>query len=148
MNSKLFLGIILIGTIVLNMILTPSLIEGICDYEDDGDITGEQDNDDNPLGVSTKGAPVSGRTKNACNEGTIIENESRLKEATEKLNELKKIASGITGGVNTNTKNIKKNKLANAQMTSAVGGGDGDEEDKAAEAKQDAEICRKYPESC
>ena len=148
MNSKLFLGIILIGTIFLNMILTPSLIEGICDYEDDGDITGEQDNDDNPLGVSTKGAPVSGRTKNACNEGTIIENESRLKEATEKLNELKKIASGITGGVNTNTKNIKKNKLANAQMTSAVGGGDGDEEDKAAEAKQDAEICRKYPESC
>ena len=148
MNSKLFLGIILIGTIVLNMILTPTLIEGICDYEDDGDITGEQDNDDNPLGVSTKGAPVSGRTKNACNEGTIIENESRLKEATEKLNELKKIASGITGGVNTNTKNIKKNKLANAQMTSAVGGGDGDEEDKAAEAKQDAEICRKYPESC
>tara|TARA_B100000902_G_scaffold21792_1_gene26212 strand:+ start:2066 stop:2512 length:447 start_codon:yes stop_codon:yes gene_type:complete len=148
MNSKLFLGIILIATLFLNMILAPTLIEGICDYEDDGDITGEQDNDDNPLGVSTKGAPVSGRTKNACNEGTIIENESRLKEATEKLNELKKIASGITGGVNTNTKNIKKNKLANAQMTSAVGGGDGDEEDKAAEAKQDAEICRKYPESC
>ena len=148
MNSKLFLGIILIGTIVLNMILTPSLIEGICDYEDDGDITGEQDNDDNPLGVSTKGAPVSGRTKNACNEGTIIENESRLKEATEKLGELKKIASGVTLGVNTNTKNIKKNKLANAQMKSAVGGGDGDEEDKEAAAKQDEEICKKYPESC
>lgn len=148
MNSKLFLGIILIATLFLNMILAPSLIEGACSYEDGGSISGEQDNDDNPLGVSTKGAPVSGRTKNACNEGTIIENESRLKEATEKLNELKKIASGITGGVNTNTKNIKKNKLANSQMRSAVGGGDGDEEDKAAEAKQDAEICRKYPESC
>ena len=148
MNSKLFLGIILIGIIVLNMILTPSLIEGICDYEDDGDITGEQDNDDNPLGVSTKGAPVSGRTKNACNEGTIIENESRLKEATEKLNELKRISAGVDTGVKTNTKNIKKNKLANAQMKSAVGGGDGDEEDKEAEAKQDEEICRKYPESC
>ena len=140
MNSKLFLGIILIATLFLNMILAPTLIEGICDYEDDGDITGEQDNDDNPLGVSTKGAPVSGRTKNACNEGTIIENESRLKEATEKLNELKKIAFGVTGGVNTNTKNIKKNKLANAQMKSAVGGGDGDEEDKEAAAKQDEEI--------
>ena len=148
MNSKLFLGIILIATLSLNMILAPTLIEGICDYEDDGDITGEQDNDDNPLGVSTKGAPVSGRTKNACNEGTIIENESRLKEAKEKLSELKKIASGVTVGVNTNTKNIKKNKLANAQMKSAVGGGDGDEEDKEAAAKQDEEICRKYPESC
>ena len=148
MNSKLFLGIILIATLFLNILLTPSLIEGICDYEDDGDITGEQDNDDNPLGVSTKGAPVSGRTKNACNEGTIIENESRLKEATEKLNELKRISAGVDTGVKTNTKNIKKNKLANAQMRSAVGGGEGDEEDKEAEAKQDEEICRKYPESC
>ena len=93
-------------------------------------------------------APVSGRTKNACNEGNIIENQSRLKEASEKLNELKKIAAGVTLGVNTNTENIKKNKLANAQMRSAVGGGEGDEEDKEAEAKQDEEICRKYPESC
>ena len=74
MNSKLFLGIILIATLFLNMILAPSLIEGACSYEDGGSISGEQDNDDNPLGVSTKGAPVSGRTKNACNEGTIIEN--------------------------------------------------------------------------
>ena len=148
MNSKLFLGIILIATLFLNMILAPTLIEGICDYEDDGDITGEQDNDDNPLGVSTKGAPVSGRTKNACNEGTIIENESRLKEATEKLNELKRISAGVDTGVKTNTKNIKKNKLANAQMKSAVGGGDGDEEDKEAAEKQTEEICKKYPESC
>tara|TARA_X000000368_G_scaffold411163_1_gene395638 strand:+ start:760 stop:1206 length:447 start_codon:yes stop_codon:yes gene_type:complete len=148
MNSKLFLGIILIATLFLNILLTPSLIEGICDYEDDGDITGEQDNDDNPLGVSTKGAPVSGRTKNACNEGTIIENESRLKEATEKLNELKRISAGVDTGVKTNTKNIKKNKLANAQMKSAVGGGDGDEEDKEAAEKQTEEICKKYPESC
>ena len=148
MNSKLFLGIILIATLFLNMILAPTLIEGACSYEDGGDIEGEQDNDDNPLGVSTKGAPVSGRTKNACNEGTIIENESRLKEATEKLNELKKIASGVTSGVNTNTENIKKNKLANAQMKSAVGGGEGDEEDKEAGAKQDEEICKKYPGSC
>lgn len=148
MNSKLFLGIILIATLFLNMILSPTLIEGICDYEDDGDITGEQDNDDNPLGVSTKGAPVSGRTKNACNEGTIIENESRLKEATEKLNELKRISAGVDTGVKTNTKNIKKNKLANSQMKSAVGGGDGDEEDKEAAAKQGEEICKKYPESC
>jgi len=148
MNSKLFLGIILIATLFLNIILAPTLIEGICDYEDDGDITGEQDNDDNPLGVSTKGAPVSGRTKNACNEGTIIENESRLKEATEKLNELKRISAGVDTGVKTNTKNIKKNKLANAQMKSAVGGGDGDEEDKEAAEKQTEEICKKYPESC
>ena len=148
MNSKLFLGIILIATLFLNMILAPSLIEGACSYEDGGGITGNQDNDDNPLGVSTKGAPVSGRTKNACNEGTIIENGSRLNEAKQKLNELKKIAAGVALGVNTNTDNIKKNKLANAQMQSAVGGGEGDEEDKEAEAKQDAEICRKYPESC
>ena len=28
------------------------------------------------------------------------------------------------------------------------GDGDMDEEDKAAEAKQDAEICKKYPQSC
>ena len=52
------------------MILAPSLIEGACSYEDGKGITGEQDNDDNPLGVSTKYS-VSGRTKNACNESTI-----------------------------------------------------------------------------
>ncbi len=33
-------------------------------------------------------------------------------------------------------------------MKGGVGDGDMDEEDKAAEAKQDAEICKKYPQSC
>ena len=73
MNYKLFfLGLILIFVLVSSMLFT--VVEGACNYEDGGGISGS-DGGDSPLG---KGAPVTGRTEDACNEGTLIENESKL----------------------------------------------------------------------
>ena len=147
MNSKLFLGIILIFALISSMLFT--VVEGACNYEDGGGISGSDGGSDNPLAVGTKGAPVTGRTDDACNEGTLIENESKLKEAQEKLGELKKIAESVGINIKTNLQEIKKNALANSQMRGAVGNDDDmDEDQQAAEAKQDAEICKKYPQSC
>ena len=146
MNSKLFLGIILIFALISSMLLM--VVEGACNYEDGGGISGSDGGSDNPLAVGTKGAPVTGRTDDACNEGTLIENESKLKVAQEKLGELKKIAESVGINIKTNLKNIKKNSLTNSQMKGAVGDEEMDEDQQAAEAKQDAEICKKYPQAC
>ena len=122
-----------------------TVVEGACNYEDGGGISGS-DGGDSPLG---KGAPVTGRTEDACNEGTLIENESKLKVAEKKLGELARIAQSVGINIKTNQKNIFKNKLANSQMKGALGSGDEmSEDEQAAEAKQDAEICKKYPQSC
>ena len=140
MNSKLFLGIILIITIISSMLIT--VTEGACNYNDGGGISGTQ-------GSNSKGAPVTNRTEDACNKGMIIENESQLKQAETKLNELKKIVANVQKGVYGNTKNIKKNKLASSQMKGAVmADSDMDTSDEEAEEEQDAKICDKYPEGC
>ena len=79
----------------------------------------------------------------------IIENESQLKQAETKLNELKKIVANVQKGVYGNTKNIKKNKLASSQMKGAVmPDSDMDTSDEEAEEEQDEKICDKYPEGC
>ena len=143
MKSKLFLGIILIITIISSMLIT--ITEGACNYNDGGGISGTQEG--NPL--ATKGAPVTNRTKDACNKGMIIENESQLKQAETKLNELKKIVANVKKGVYGNTKNIKKNKLGSSQMKGAVmPDSDMDTSDEEAEEEQDEKICDKYPEGC
>ena len=140
MKSKLFLGIILIITIISSMLIT--VTEGACNYNDGGGISGTQ-------GSNSKGAPVTNRTEDACNKGMIIENESQLKQAETKLNELKKIVTNVQKGVYGNTKNIKKNKLASSQMKGAVmADSDMDTSDEEAEEEQDAKICDKYPEGC
>ena len=140
MNSKLFLGIILIITIISSMLIT--VTEGACNYNDGGGISGTQ-------GSNSKGAPVTNRTEDACNKGMIIENESQLKQAETKLNELKKIVANVQKGVYGNTKNIKKNKLASSQMKGAVmADSDMDTSDEEAEEEQDEKICDKYPEGC
>ena len=140
MNSKLFLGIILIITIISSMLIT--VTEGACNYNDGGGISGTQ-------GSNSKGAPVTNRTEDACNKGMIIENESQLKQAETKLNELKKIVANVQKGVYGNTKNIKKNKLASSQMKGAVmPDSDMDTSDEEAEEEQDEKICDKYPEGC
>ena len=82
-------------------------------------------------------------------EGMIIENESQLKQAETKLNELKKIVANVQKGVYGNTKNIKKNKLASSQMKGAVmPDSDMDTSDEEAEEEQDEKICDKYPVGC
>ena len=140
MNSKLFLGIILIITIISSILIT--VTEGACNYNDGGGISGTQ-------GSNSKGAPVTNRTEDACNKGMIIENESQLKQAETKLNELKKIVANVKKGVYGNTKNIKKNKLASSQMKGAVmADSDMDTSDEEAEEEQDEKICDKYPEGC
>ena len=140
MKQKLFLGIILIITIISSMLIT--ITEGVCNYNDGGGISGTQ-------GSNSKGAPVTNRTEDACNKGMIIENESQLKQAETKLNELKKIVANVQKGVYGNTKNIKKNKLASSQMKGAVmADSDMDTSDEEAEEEQDEKICDKYPEGC
>ena len=142
MKQKLFLGIILIITIISSMLIT--ITEGACNYNDGGGISGNQEGT-----LATKGAPVTNRTEDACNKGMIIENESQLKQAETKLNELKKIVANVQKGVYGNTKNIKKNKLASSQMKGAVmPDSDMDTSDEEAEEEQDAKICDKYPEGC
>ena len=137
MKQKLFLGIILIITIISSMLIT--ITEGVCNYDDGGGISRS----------NSKGAPVTNRTEDACNKGMIVENGSKLDEAEKKLNELTKIASNVKKGVYGNTKNIKKNKLASSQMKGAVmPDSDMDTSDEEAEEEQDEKICDKYPEGC
>ena len=138
MKSKLFLGIILIIAILSSMLIT--VTEGVCNYEDGGGISGNQGGSSNPLAVGTKGAPVTNRTKDSCNEATLIENGSRLKEAEGKLNELKKIAANVGQGITeTNKKGILNNLRMSKEMASAAGDGEGSDENPA---------CEKYPEAC
>jgi len=121
------------------------VIEGVCNYNDDGGIGGTQKED---ASLGTQGAPVTNRTEDSCNQGGVYENESRLKQVQEKLNELKNIAAKVDQNVSGNTKGIRKNSLASSQLKGAVGEDDMDEEDKEAEAEQDIKICEKYPSSC
>ena len=133
MNSKLFLGIILIITIISSMLIT--ITEGACNYNDGGGISGNQ-------GSNAKGAPVTNRTKDACNQGTIYDNEERLKQAESKLNELKKIAAKVDQGVlKINRKGILDNLRMAKEMKGAVGDDESDSDDENP-------ACEKYPEAC
>jgi hypothetical protein len=179
MKQKLFLGIILIITIISSMLIT--VTEGVCNYDDGGGIgaqtiikwtkkcygfisaaeackkdlgkewsaTGKEK--PCPTGGldamyqckskgSSSGAPVSSRTDDACNQGTIYDNEERLKQAELKLNELKRIAAKVDQGVlKINRKGILGNLRAAKELASAGGDGDGSDENPA---------CDKYPEAC
>ena len=146
MNSKLFLGIILLFVIISNMTFT--IVEGVCNYDDETSIGETDDGNAAPGAAGSSGSPVKGRSEEECLESTNVENQMKLKDVQKKLSELKNIVANVKNGVYGNTKQIKKNKLANSQMKSAVGDGDMDEEDKKAAAKQDAAICDKYPVSC
>ena len=138
MKSKLFLGIILIVTIISSMLIT--ITEGVCNYNDGGGISGNQEGSSNSLAVGTKGAPVTNRTNEACNEGTIYDNAERLKQAENKLNELKKIAASVGQGVlKINRKGILNNLRMAKEASSAAGDGEGSDENPA---------CEEYPEAC
>ena len=128
MKQKLFLGIMLIITIISSMLIT--ITEGVCNYNDGGGISKG----------SSSGAPVTNRTEDACKQGTIYDNEERLKQAESKLNELKKIAAKVDQGVlKINRNGILDNLRAAKELASAGGDGDGSGENPA---------CDKYPEAC
>ena len=186
MKSKLFLGIILIITIISSMIMT--VTEGACNYNDGGGIGGsggeswtkkcyglisgsgacKKDFGDGwdfackekkcknggfdahylckkkgggPGSEGSSGAPVTGRTSEACGEAGIYENEERLKQAESKLNELKKIAAKVNQGIGMkgNRKGIFDNLRMAKELASAGGDGDGSDENPA---------CVVFPSAC
>ena len=186
MNSKLFLGIILLITIISSMLMT--ITEGVCNYNDGGGIGGsggeswtkkcygfisgsgacKKDFGDGwdfagkekkckhggfdahylckkkggaPGSAGSIGAPVTNRTRKACGEAGIYENEERLKQAESKLNELKEIAAKIKQGIgdNGNRKGIFDNLRMAKELASAGGDGEGSGENPA---------CDKYPSAC
>ena len=130
MKSKLFLGIILIITIISSMLMT--VTEGACNYNDGGGIGGSK---------GSSGAPVTNRTSEACGEAGIYENAERLKQVEYKLNELKKISAKVNQGIgmNGNRKGIFDNLRMSKELASAGGDGDGSDENPA---------CDKYPSAC
>ena len=142
MKSKLFLGIILLITIISSILIT--VTEGACNYNDGGGIGGSGGGGGSggaPGSAGSSGAPVTGRTSEACGEAGIYENEERLKQAESKLNELKKIAAKVNQGIgmNGNRKGIFDNLRMAKELASAGGGGEGSDENPA---------CEKYPSAC
>ena len=139
MKSKLFLGIILIITIISSMLMT--VTEGACNYNDGGGIGGGSGGGGAPGSSGSSGAPVTGRTSEACGEAGIYENEERLKQAESKLNELKKIAAKVNQGIgmNGNRKGIINNLRMAQELASAGGDGEGSGKNPA---------CEKYPSAC
>ena len=90
MNKKLFLGLILLFSLLFNVFLP--VIEGYeCSYEDGGSL-GNND------------APIVGRTKNSCQTAGIYKNGERLKDVEEKLNELTTLAKKVEQNVDKNLK--------------------------------------------
>ena len=78
MNSKLFLGIILLITIISSMLMT--ITEGVCNYNDGGGIGGSGGGSGGaPGSAGSSGAPVTNRTSEACGEAGIYENEECAK---------------------------------------------------------------------
>lgn len=143
MNSKLFLFIILI--IVLISSFSLQVVEGVCNFKDTRKLrTGI---------LGERGAPISGRTEDECDESGIYSNNQRIKDANAKLNELKYIQKNTIGkNIAKNNSGITENKRIILGMKDALPP-DGeeeqdDEEVKAAEAESSAKACEKYPVSC
>ena len=149
MNNKLFLGIIIIFALLSSMIIP--VIEGVCNYEDDTEITGVQEGDvDGDVDVdgdttgsgyslAGKGAPVKNVSSESCNEAQTYQNAERIKLANVKLNELKAIHKRTKDNVFNNFKQIKQNMNNRKKMASLV---DDNEEGGTNDA------CKKYPEAC
>ena len=142
MNSKLFLGIILI--IVLISSFSLQVVEGVCNFDDTRKLRSGV--------LGEKGAPISGRSQSECSSSGIHSNQQRMKEADAKLNELKKIQENTIGKKHKeNNAGILENKriiLGMKDSLPADGEEETDEEAEAAAAAADAEACKKYPVSC
>lgn len=143
MNSKLFLGIILI--IVLISSLSLQVVEGVCNFDDTRKLRSGV--------LGEKGAPISGRSQGECSSSGIHSNQQRIKEADAKLNELKRIQKNtIEKKHEENNAGILENKRIIFSMKSSLPP-TGEEQEidqdvEAAAAVADAEACKKYPVSC
>jgi aspartate oxidase len=126
MKPKLFLGILLISTI-LYQLFYQNIKEGVCNYNDD-------------TVVDSNGNIVK-RSSVSCQEAGIYTNNNNLKEVEEKLNELKTIARNTSKNIKNNSKSINKNRQNANRLGNAV----------AADDKEEAEEgghCEKYPNAC
>jgi hypothetical protein len=152
MNTKLFLGIIIIFALISGMLMP--IIEGVCNYEDEtetselqkGEYDGDADEDADvdgvnidSLAIGKKGAPIKKRSAESCNESIRYQNEERVKMVRDKLNELKLIHKKTEEDINGNTKKIKQNQNNRNKMNSLVDDNDDGGENDA---------CKKYPEAC
>tara|TARA_B110000046_G_C12993430_1_gene398885 strand:- start:542 stop:985 length:444 start_codon:yes stop_codon:yes gene_type:complete len=127
MKPKLFLGILLIFTI-LYQLFYQNIKEGVCNYNDDT--------------VVDSNGNVIKRNSVSCQEAGIYTNNNNLKDVETKLNELKTIAANTQKNININSNSIKKNKQNAIRLGNAVVS-DGKEK-KAEEGGH----CKKYPSAC
>ena len=127
MKPKLFLGILLIFTI-LYQLFYQNIKEGVCNYNDDT--------------VVNSNGNVIRRSSSSCQEAGIYTNNNNLKEVEEKLNELKTIAANTKKNIKINSKSINKNRQNAKRLGNAVAP-DGEEEEVA-----EGEHCDKYPNAC
>ena len=127
MKPKLFLGILLIFTILYQLFFK-NIKEGVCNYTDDT--------------VVDSNGNVIRRSSASCQEAGIYTNSNNLKEVEIKLNELKTIAANTKKNIINNSKKINKNRQNAIRLGNAVVP-DGEEE----EAEEGAH-CEKYPDAC
>ena len=127
MNNKLFLGIMLIFTIIYQ-IFSPT-VEGVCNFNDNSEITSDRNRS-----LGSSGAPIKNRSKESCQQSGIYANNTKLEEVKLKLTELENIAAKVHKSINTNRQNQNKNLSAAMRL----GGSDEDDGDQ----------CEKHPESC
>ena len=127
MKPKLFLGILLISTI-LYQLFYQNIKEGVCNYNDDTVV----DNNGN----------IVKRSSVSCQEAGIYTNNNNLKEVEEKLNELKTIARNTSKNIKNNSKSINKNRQNANRLGNAVAA-DGKEEEA-----EEGGHCDKYPNAC
>ena len=127
MKPKLFLGILLICTILYQLFFQ-NIKEGACSYTDDT--------------VVDSNGNVIRRSSASCQEAGIYTNSNNLKEVEEKLNELKTIAANTKKNIIKNSKSMSKNMQNAIRLGNAVVP-DGEEEEA-----EEGEHCEKYPEQC
>jgi len=127
MKPKLFLGILLISTI-LYQLFYQNIKEGVCNYNDDTVVDGN--------GNVVKRSSVS------CQEAGIYTNNNNLKEVEIKLNELKTIAENTAKNIKNNSKSINKNRQNANRLGNAVVADDKEEE------AEEGGHCDKYPNAC
>jgi len=100
----------------------------------------------NSLAGVGRGAPIASASPSNenCTNTTIDENTVRIKEATEKLNEWKKVNFDLNTRVKKNFKQIKKNMRKAWRMASIASGSESDDDDACA---AHSEACGQDPNS-
>ncbi len=94
-----------------------------CRYTDHGAVpkTSSELNQDNNKPPLQRGAPSKyHRSNQACEQATIYENNERLEEAEEKLNELQRIFAKTKLAAATNNKNIHRNSINVIKLQDAI----------------------------